>query len=122
MVVDNRLEVAVSAFFKLQAGLGPEHLRFDVAAFIDQLASLEKLERRELLAQFSHPATPIRVRALQLFASAQSAQQPIARIDTEVTRIARLMDFAPSEPLDIHARDHSRHEAGHASHASGGAH
>lgn len=104
-VVGNRLEVAVSAFFKLQSGLGPEHLRFDVAAFIDQLASLEKLERRELLARFSHPATPIRVRALQLFASAQKAQQPLASIDAEVTRIARLMDFAPSEPLDIHARD-----------------
>jgi len=105
MVVGNRLEVAVSAFFKLQAGLGPEHLRFDVAAFIDQLASLEKLERRELLAQFSHPATPIRVRALQLFAQAESAQQPIHTIDAEVSRIARLMDFAPSEPLDVHARD-----------------
>lgn len=105
MVVGNRLEVAVSAFFKLQAGLGPEHLRFDVRAFIDQLSLLEKLERRELLAQFSHPATPIRVRALQLFADATKAQQPIASIDAEVTRIARLMDYAPSEPLDVHARD-----------------
>ncbi len=105
MVVGHRLEVAVSAFFKLQAGLGPEHLRFDVGAFIDQLASLEKLERRELLARFSHPATPIRVRALQLFAQTVRAKQPIDSIDAEVTRIARLMDYAPSEPLDMRARD-----------------
>lgn len=105
MVVDNRLEVAVSAFFKLQAGLGPEHLRFDLAAFLDQLTRLEKLERRELLAEFSHPATPIRVRALQLFAAVQCKGEAAAPIDAEVTRIARLMDFAPSEPLDAHARD-----------------
>jgi Zn-dependent protease with chaperone function len=105
MVIDHRLDVAVSAFFKLQAGLGPEHLRFDLAAFLDQLALLEKLERRELLAEFSHPATPIRVRALQLFANAVKAGQPLTSIDSEVSRIARLMDYAPSEPLDVHARD-----------------
>lgn len=105
LVVDGRLEVAVSAFFKLLSGLGPEHLRFDVAAFIDQLAAIEKLERRELLAQFSHPATPIRVRALQLFASARSAGKPTSTIDDEVDRLARLMDFAPSEPRDVKARD-----------------
>lgn len=105
IVVGSRLEVAVSTFFKLQAGLGPEHLRFDVAAFIDQLGLLEKLERRELLAQFSHPATPIRVRALQLFGAANTRGQPLADIDPEVTRIARLMDYAPSEPLEVQARD-----------------
>jgi len=105
LVVDHRLEVAVSAFFKLQSGLGPEHLRFDMAAFLEQLSLLEKLERRELLAQFSHPATPIRVRALQLFAQAMEAKRELREVDSEVTRIARLMDFVPSEPLDVHARD-----------------
>ena len=105
MVVGLRLDVAVSAFFKLQSGLGPEHLRFDVHAFLDQLSAIEQLERRELLARFSHPATPIRVRALQLFAAARQHGDPCASIDDEVMRIARLMDYAPSEPLEVHARD-----------------
>ncbi len=105
IVVDLRLDVAVSAFFKLQSGLGPEHLRFDVDAFLEQLYAIEKLERRELLARFSHPATPIRVRALQLFAHARLHDETPASIDDEVMRIARLMDYAPSEPLEVHARD-----------------
>lgn len=105
IVVDHRLDVAVSAFFKLQSGLGPEHLRFDVQALLDQLSAIERLPRRELLAQFSHPATPIRVRALQLFAEAVVASRPVSSIDAEVATLARLMDFAPSEPLDVHARD-----------------
>jgi len=105
LVVDLRLDVAVSAFFKLQAGLGPEHLRFDVQAFLEQLEALEKLGRRELLAEFSHPATPIRVRALQLFARARVHGEAMSTIDEEVIRIAKLMDYAPSEPREVHARD-----------------
>lgn len=103
--VDGNLEVAVSAFFKLQSGLGPEHLRFDIAAILEQLESLQKSSRRELFAEFSHPATPIRVRALQLFGEARSGQRPLAEVDAEVAEIARLMDYAPSEPLDVNARE-----------------
>ena len=77
--VDGNLEVAVSAFFKLQSGLGPEHLRFDIAAILEQLESLQKASRRELFAEFSHPATPIRVRALQLSARCARASAPWGR-------------------------------------------
>lgn len=105
MVVNYRLDVAVSAFFKLQSGLGPEHLRFDVGAFLEQLTAIEKLARRELLAQFSHPATPIRVRALQLFAEARDAGKPSSSIDDDVARIAQLMDYVPSEPIEVQARE-----------------
>lgn len=103
--VDGNLEVAVSAFFKLQSGLGPEHLRFDIAAILEQLESLQKASRRELFAEFSHPATPIRVRALQLFGEVRSGQRTLAAVDAEVAEIARLMDYAASEPLDVNARE-----------------
>jgi uncharacterized tellurite resistance protein B-like protein len=105
LAVGERLEVAVSAFFKIQSGLGPEHLRFDIRAFLAQLETLQKLERRELLAQFSHPATPIRVRALQLFGEARKAGGTLAAVDRDVDALARLMDYVPSEPLDVHVRD-----------------
>lgn len=103
--VDGNLEVAVSAFFKLQSGLGPEHLRFDIAAILEQLESLQKASRRELFAEFSHPATPIRVRALQLFGEVRSGQRTLGAVDAEVAEIARLMDYAASEPLDVNARE-----------------
>lgn len=105
MAVDGNLEVAVSAFFKLQSGLGPEHLRFDIAAILEQLESLQKSSRRELFAEFSHPATPIRVRALQLFGEVREGQRTLEAVDAEVAEIARLMDYAPSEPLDLNARE-----------------
>lgn len=106
-VVDGRLDIVVRVFFKLQSGLGPEHLRFDVDAFLDQLTRLQALERRNLLSIFSHPATPIRVRALQLFAKlARGADgATLAAVDAEVLRLARLMDFEATRPLDVHARD-----------------
>lgn len=105
VVIDDRLATAVAVFFKVQSGLGPEHLRFDLAAFLEQLESLQKLERRELLARFSHPATPIRVRALQLFAEGRAGGRPLAEIDAQIAQIARLMDYAPGEPMEIHQRD-----------------
>src|SRR5262249_20924388 len=98
LVIDGNLEVAGSAFFKLLSGLGPEHLRYDIKVFLEQLDSLQKLNRSELFAEFSHPATPIRVRALQLFGEALEKKRPLAEIDKEVEAIARLMDYAPSEP------------------------
>lgn len=106
-VVGGRLDTVVRVFFKLQSGLGPEHLRFDVAAFLDQLARLQAVERRDLLSIFSHPATPIRVRALQLFAPVAAIGDGPARtaVDAEVLGLARLMDFEAARPLDVHARD-----------------
>ena len=105
VVIGGKLEIAVSAFFKMQSGLGPEHLRFDIHAFLEQLATLEKLPRRELLARFSHPATPIRVRALELFGAVEESGTPLARIDEEISLLARLMDYVPSEPLELSIRD-----------------
>lgn len=102
-VVGGALDVAVRVFFKLQSGLGPEQLRFDVGAFLDQLARLQALDRRELLSQFSHPATPIRVRALQLFAG--RAPGGGATIDDEVAALTRLMDLDVGQPLEENARD-----------------
>jgi uncharacterized tellurite resistance protein B-like protein len=106
-VIGGRLDTVVRVFFKLQSGLGPEHLRFDVDAFLDQLTRLQAVERRDLLSIFSHPATPIRVRALQLFAALPAVADAgaLATIDDEVVRLARLMDFEAARPLDVHARD-----------------
>ena len=105
LVVERGLTTAVSAFFKIQSGLGPEHLRFDIRAFLEQLESIQKLPRRELLARFSHPAVPIRVRALQLFGEVRAGKADGAATDATILELAKLMDYAPSEPIDVQMRD-----------------
>lgn len=56
------LNSVVSVFFKIASGLGPEHLHFDISAFLAQLEELQQLERRDSLCDFSHPSIPIRVK------------------------------------------------------------
>ena len=101
------LQTMVSAFFKIETGLGPEHLRFDLQAFLDQLAELREIGRKELLARYSHPATPVRARALQLFAGRWGDDWAERResLDEEVLRIAHVMEYEVTEPDEVHARD-----------------
>ncbi|TNE89418.1 MAG: M48 family peptidase [Deltaproteobacteria bacterium] len=102
------IETAVRAFFKMSSGLGPEHLRFDVHAFLHQLEELQKLKRKEVLSTFSHPATPVRVRALQLFGEAggaRASRKALGQADARVTEVARLMELEVTEPLEVHSRD-----------------
>lgn len=106
--VEGKLEPIVSAFFKMASGLGPEHLHFDIGAFLDQLEDLQKLERREILAQFSHPITPVRVRALQLYGEhggTEMEEAAVAEVDIAVAEIALLMEHQVSEPLEVNGRD-----------------
>ncbi len=108
--VGGKLDTIVSAFFKIASGLGPEHLRFDIDAFLSQLEDLQEMKRRDVLAKFSHPVTPVRVRALQIFGETGETAAAMDRarldvIDSEVRELARLLDYEVSEPLEVHARD-----------------
>ncbi|MDW8345191.1 MAG: M48 family metallopeptidase [Verrucomicrobiae bacterium] len=105
---DGSLKPIVSAFFKLASGLGPEHLKFDIAAFLKQLEEIQNLAHREVICGFSHPVTPIRVRALQLFAEAGGRNitpHTLAELDRQVSDLVKLMDYAPRQPIEIHGRD-----------------
>ena len=104
---NGQLQTMVSVFFKLETGLGPEHLKFDLQAFLDQLDELREISRKELLARYSHPATPVRARALQLFAEAwgDAWDGRRAPLDDEVLRIAQVMEYEATEPDEVHARD-----------------
>lgn len=104
--VDGKLDTIVSAFFKLASGLGPEHLRFDINAFLHQLEDLQKMKRKEVLAAFSHPVTPVRVRALQLWGTAWKRDETaFAEVNDQVDQLSRLLDYEVTEPLEVHARD-----------------
>lgn len=104
--VDGKLDTIVSAFFKLASGLGPEHLRFDITAFLHQLEDLQKMKRKEVLANFSHPVTPVRVRALQLWENVvNNAEKEYDDLNGEVHKLSGLLDYEVTEPLEVHARD-----------------
>ncbi len=99
------LQAIVSTFFKIESGLGPEHVRFDIAAFLSQLAELQQTDRNSMVSHFSHPLTPIRVRALQLFGEVGSAPDRRVGVDAAVQVLADLMEPGVSEPIEIHGRD-----------------
>ena len=103
--VNGDLKSIVSVFFKLESGLGPEHLHFDVAAFLEQLEDLQHVERGALISRFSHPLTPIRVRALHLFGEAGAVPRGLASVDEAVKALVALMEYAPTTPLEVHAKD-----------------
>ena len=99
------LDPVVSVFFKIASGLGPEHLHFDISAFLHQLEELQQLEARDSLCDFSHPSIPIRVRALQLYRDAggpAADAATLAAVDAEVSALARLMERSPSDPEARH--------------------
>jgi Zn-dependent protease with chaperone function len=103
-----KLEPIVSAFFKMESRLGPEHLKFDITAFLQQLEELRQLDRRDLIYGFSHPITPIRVRALQLFRDAggsSASAAALAQVDQQVTELTKLMEYEATKPLDVKTRD-----------------
>ncbi len=106
--VHGSINPVVSAFFKMQSGLGPEHLSFDVEVFLTQLEELQRMKRPEILARFSHPITPVRVRALQLYGEAgglRANADTLTQLDQQIAEVARLMDFEVTDDMDVHARD-----------------
>lgn len=102
------LRVAISSFFKISSGLGPEQLNFNYNAFLEQLQDLQQLDRKAILARFSHPVTPVRARALQLYeegVAVNASEEKLSQIDSEIMKLATLMDFEASTDLGVHARD-----------------
>jgi hypothetical protein len=105
VAAEGRLDSIVSVFFKIASGLGPEHLHFDISAFLHQLDELQQLERRDTLCGFSHPSIPIRVRSLQLYRDAgglAATAEQLAEVDAKVSELAKLMERKPSDPEEVH--------------------
>ncbi|MBT3222913.1 MAG: M48 family metallopeptidase, partial [Proteobacteria bacterium] len=106
--VAGQLDPIVAAFLKMASGLGPEYLSFDLEAYLQQLLDIQKMKRSEFLANFSHPITPVRVRALQIYAKgggSEASDEEQKKMTEEISTLAELMEFEATEPLPIAARD-----------------
>jgi Zn-dependent protease with chaperone function len=86
LAVDRDLEVAAEAELRVATGLGPEHVKLDLAAYLDEIARIEEFDIADELFTFTHPLMPMRIRALQLFAAGGDC-------DGEIRALAGLMDF-----------------------------
>lgn len=102
------LDTAAAVFFKLGSGLGEEHLRFDTEEFLSQLDDLLGMPRKDFLSSMSHPAIPIRVRALQLLDEHLLDGTVISEkddLDNRVYEITHLMEYEVSDEDEVKARD-----------------
>jgi hypothetical protein len=108
-----KLNVAVAVFFRMASGLGPEHLRYDISAFLGQLARLREMSRPDVMARFSHPVTPVRARAVQLWHALRDGpgdalchpSGDARAVDDEIEQLLGLMEFELSTDLGRQARD-----------------
>jgi hypothetical protein len=64
LLASGKVDVALRAVMKTLSGLGREHLRFDVSAFLS--SSLERLKEADQSSS-THPALPLRARCLLRF-------------------------------------------------------
>jgi uncharacterized tellurite resistance protein B-like protein len=110
MACGGKLEVAVSVFFRMASGLGPEHLCYDISAFLGQLARLKEMTRPDVMARFSHPVTPVRARAVQIWHAllnntGDGATAEAVAVDGEIEQLLGLMEYELSTDLGKNARD-----------------
>ena len=86
------VKTALSAALRVASGLGHEHVRFDVDAFLCQLEEAPQDVAREWEAVGRHPELPFRFRALQQFAKTDifaslaglPGGQPFAQVEAEL--------------------------------------
>lgn len=98
-------DVAFRTILKIATGLGDEHLRFDLATFLDQLRHLKRIGGHASGITSSHPILTVRMKALMWFEMSNVAKQlqgskahsiAIATVDA---RVERMLEQATGEML-----------------------
>jgi uncharacterized tellurite resistance protein B-like protein len=98
VAVGNDVIIGASALLKISTGLGPENLRLDLGAFVEEVARLESFDIPDLLYDATHPLLPLRIRALQIFAGNPDDHE-------SVLALAQLMDHEVRDESAIHQRN-----------------
>lgn len=100
------VQPAARALFKLASGIASQRITIDIDAFMGQLADLEEethaaretaeaknVARADWFS--SHPFSPLRVRAVQLFAESESMKEggmPMSTLESEITELLSVME------------------------------
>jgi hypothetical protein len=113
LVCAGGLEPALHALFKVASGLRGSRVKIELEPVLQQLADLrEEAQRMERADEpvradwFStHPFSPLRLRAAQIFAGSEMMQQggtPLAEVEAQVQELMEMMD-----PSYLRARSES---------------
>lgn len=112
-VASPNLASCVTNFFKLASGLSAEKMQFNTKDYLAEMdAILENFSHNRVMFRGSHPANPIRIKAIQIFSESQMYQQfaKNGKVMAEDQMLAKKMD-ALVEMLSLHPdneRDHYR--------------
>lgn len=109
------IDVAYRTILKIGTGLGDDHLRFDLANFLDQLRRLKSIGGHASGIISSHPILTVRMKALLWFEMSDAARRingtgahgvALATVDK---RVERLLEEATGEMLTrVRAESFSR--------------
>lgn len=94
------LGTCVTAFFKLASGLDLEKMNVSIDALIaDNTKRLEYFLKDKGISRSSHPVNPIRVQALNLFATAQSQDELQKGMDELISILLKVGDSELDEHM-----------------------
>lgn len=85
------IKTCVSAFFKLSSGLDVSKLDVEVGALIEEnKARLDYFLKGEGMSMASHPVNPIRIQALNLFATCKSRKELDEKMDELINILLKI--------------------------------
>ncbi len=99
-LASGRMDVCVTAFFKMASGLDLAKMNVSIEALIaDNNRRLEYFLKDKGVSRASHPVNPIRVQALNLFANASSDEELQQGMDELISILLKVGDSELDEHL-----------------------
>jgi Zn-dependent protease with chaperone function len=105
----NNVEATISAFFKMECGLGTDHINVDRQAIEESVSELQRLNSPDILTFSTHPLTPLRAYAINLLADSvdksKSLIEAISAIEDKSISLAQMSDFQDMTEESQHSRN-----------------
>ncbi len=105
----NNIEATISAFFRMECGLGTDHINVDRQAIEEAVNELQRLNSPDILTYESHPLSPLRAYAIILLAESvdksKSLSESISEIEDQAISLAQMSDFQDMTEDSQHARN-----------------
>ncbi len=102
-------KATMSAFFKMECGLGPDHIGVDEGTIIDAVDDIKKLNSPDIFCYETHPLSPLRAYAINSLSNALSTSkdivEAIASVEGEAIGLAQMSDFQDMTEESQHFRN-----------------
>jgi uncharacterized tellurite resistance protein B-like protein len=102
-------KATMSAFFKIECGLGPEHINVDEKTILDAVSDIKKMNSPDILSFESHPLSPLRAYAINSLSKALDESADVVGaveiIEKEAIELAQMSDFQDMTEENQHIRN-----------------